>query len=33
MIADPRPELRDLLGRIRDFVRDELGPLETRFLA
>ncbi|HEU4560026.1 MAG TPA: acyl-CoA dehydrogenase family protein [Longimicrobium sp.] len=30
MIADPSPELRDLLGRIRAFVRDELGPLEPR---
>ncbi|HEX6747483.1 MAG TPA: acyl-CoA dehydrogenase family protein [Longimicrobium sp.] len=33
MIADPRPELRPLLDRIAAFVRDELGPLETRFLA
>ena len=30
MIADPTPELRDLLGRIRAFVREELGPLEPR---
>jgi acyl-CoA dehydrogenase len=31
MIADPTPELRDLLARIRAFVRDELGPLDERF--
>ncbi|HVG43460.1 MAG TPA: hypothetical protein VM890_01980, partial [Longimicrobium sp.] len=28
----PAPELDDLLARIRAFVRDELGPLEERFL-
>jgi len=32
MTADPSPGLRDLLARIRAFVRDELGPLEARFL-
>ena len=32
MIIVPRPEHRDLLARIRAFVRDELGPLEERFL-
>lgn len=32
MIADPSPELRGVLERIRGFVRDELGPLEQRFL-
>ncbi|HYH81528.1 MAG TPA: acyl-CoA dehydrogenase family protein [Longimicrobium sp.] len=31
MIADPSPELQDLLARIRAFVRDELGPLDERF--
>jgi alkylation response protein AidB-like acyl-CoA dehydrogenase len=31
-IAAPGPELDDLLARIRAFVRDELGPLEERFL-
>jgi len=31
MIADPSPELADLLARIRAFVRDELGPLDERF--
>jgi len=32
MIAAPRPELRPLLDRISAFVRDELAPLEERFL-
>jgi alkylation response protein AidB-like acyl-CoA dehydrogenase len=31
MIADPSPELHELLARIRAFVRDELGPLDARF--
>ncbi|HSU17616.1 acyl-CoA dehydrogenase family protein [Longimicrobium sp.] len=32
MLADPRPELRPLLGRISAFVQGELAPLEERFL-
>lgn len=32
MIADPGPELRDLLDRYRAFVGDELGTLDERFV-
>lgn len=32
MIADPGPELRPLLARMRAFVREALPPLEERFL-